>query len=73
MPAEDGAVAARLKATGGILLGKTNTPHFGYKDMCDNLLGPPCRNPWNVALAREIEQVDLTATSITATGSLKKI
>src|SRR5207249_885687 len=42
VPAEDGAVAARLRATGGVLLGKTNTPHFGYKDMCDNLLGPPC-------------------------------
>src|SRR5206468_12685546 len=48
VPTEDGAVAARLKATGGILLGKTNTPHFGYKDMCDNLLGPPCRNPWKL-------------------------
>jgi Asp-tRNA(Asn)/Glu-tRNA(Gln) amidotransferase A subunit family amidase len=49
VPAEDGLVAARLRATGGVLLGKTNTPHFGYKDMCDNLLGPPCRNPWNPA------------------------
>jgi Asp-tRNA(Asn)/Glu-tRNA(Gln) amidotransferase A subunit family amidase len=48
VPAEDGAVAGRLKATGGVLLGKTNTPHFGYKDMCDNLLGPPCRNPWKL-------------------------
>ncbi|MGH7264174.1 MAG: amidase [Candidatus Rokuibacteriota bacterium] len=47
VPAEDGALAARLRATGGVLLGKTNTPHFGYKDMCDNLIGPPCRNPWN--------------------------
>ena len=47
VPTEDGAVAGRMKATGGVLLGKTNTPHFGYKDMCDNLLGPPCKNPWN--------------------------
>jgi Asp-tRNA(Asn)/Glu-tRNA(Gln) amidotransferase A subunit family amidase len=47
VPAADGTVAARLRATGGVLLGKTNTPHFGYKDMCDNLLGPPCKNPWN--------------------------
>ena len=46
VPAEDGIVAARLKATGGVLLGKTNTPHFGHKDCCDNLIGPPCRNPW---------------------------
>ena len=49
VPTEDGTVAARLRATGGVLLGKTNTPHLGYKDMCDNLLGPPCRNPWNPA------------------------
>ena len=49
VPAEDGVVAARLRASGGVLLGKTNTPHFGYKDMCDNLIGPPCRNPWNLA------------------------
>ncbi len=48
VPVEDGAVAARLKATGGVLLGKTNTPNFGYKDMCDNLIGPPCRNPWRL-------------------------
>jgi Asp-tRNA(Asn)/Glu-tRNA(Gln) amidotransferase A subunit family amidase len=46
VPAEDGVVAARMKASGGILLGKTNTPHFGHRDMCDNLIGPPCRNPW---------------------------
>src|SRR6185369_12161247 len=49
VPAEDGAVASRLRGSGGILLGKTNTPHFGYKDMCDNLIGPPCKNPWNLA------------------------
>jgi Asp-tRNA(Asn)/Glu-tRNA(Gln) amidotransferase A subunit family amidase len=48
VPAEDGAVAGRLRATGGVLLGKTNTPHFGHKDCCDNLIGPPCRNPWKL-------------------------
>src|SRR5262249_48669466 len=42
VPSEDGVVASRLRASGGVLLGKTNTPHFGYKDMCDNLIGPPC-------------------------------
>lgn len=44
----DGAVTGRVKATGGIITGKTNTPHYGHKDMCDNLLGPPCRNPWKL-------------------------
>lgn len=48
VPQQDGAVAQRLRATGGILLGKTNTPNHGYKDMSDNLLGPPCRNPWKL-------------------------
>jgi Asp-tRNA(Asn)/Glu-tRNA(Gln) amidotransferase A subunit family amidase len=48
VPAEDGAVAGRLRQTGGVLLGKTNTPHLGYKDMCDNFIGPPGRNPWNL-------------------------
>jgi Asp-tRNA(Asn)/Glu-tRNA(Gln) amidotransferase A subunit family amidase len=44
----DGVVTQRVKAAGGIILGKTNTSHYGHKDMCDNLLGPPCRNPWNL-------------------------
>jgi Asp-tRNA(Asn)/Glu-tRNA(Gln) amidotransferase A subunit family amidase len=44
----DGTVTTRVKASGGIVIGKTNTPHVGHKDMCDNLLGEPGRNPWNL-------------------------
>jgi Asp-tRNA(Asn)/Glu-tRNA(Gln) amidotransferase A subunit family amidase len=44
----DGMVTRRVKAAGGIVLGKTNTSHYGHKDMCDNLIGPPCRNPWKL-------------------------
>jgi Asp-tRNA(Asn)/Glu-tRNA(Gln) amidotransferase A subunit family amidase len=47
----DGAVTRRVKAAGGIITGKTNTSHYGHKDMCDNLLGDACRNPWK----RDIE------------------
>ena len=43
VPSEDGVLASRLKSAGAIVLGKTNTPHLG------NLVGPPCRNPWNRA------------------------
>ncbi len=43
----DGIVTERVKAAGGIITGKTNTPHYGHKDMTDNLLGEPCRNPWD--------------------------
>jgi aspartyl-tRNA(Asn)/glutamyl-tRNA(Gln) amidotransferase subunit A len=42
----DGAAAGRLRAAGAILFGKTNTPAYGHKDMCDNLLMPATRNPW---------------------------
>ena len=48
VPDFDGAVAERLRAAGAVILGKTNTPSFGHKDMCDNLLGPPTRNPWRL-------------------------
>src|SRR5205085_7807242 len=48
VPDFDGAVAGRLRSAGAIIFGKTNTPHFGHKDSCDNLLGPPTRNPWKL-------------------------
>jgi Asp-tRNA(Asn)/Glu-tRNA(Gln) amidotransferase A subunit family amidase len=48
VPTRDGVAAGRLRRSGGVFLGKTNTPHNGYKDMCDNLLGPPCQNPWKL-------------------------
>jgi len=44
----DGIVTERTKAAGGIIIGKTNACHSGHKDMCDNLIGPPCRNPWKL-------------------------
>ncbi len=44
----DGIAAERVKAAGGIVVGKTNTSHYGYRDTSDNLIGPPCRNPWRL-------------------------
>ena len=44
----DGIVTERVKAAGAIITGKTNTPFYGHKDMTDNLLGEPCRNPWKL-------------------------
>ncbi len=48
VPEVDGAVAGRVRAAGAIILGKTNTPHMGHKDMSDNLLMAASRNPWRL-------------------------
>lgn len=47
IPEEDSIVVERVKASGAIILGKTNTPEFGHRGTTENLLGEPCRNPWN--------------------------
>ncbi len=46
---KDAVVVERVRRAGGLVLGKTNTPEFGFKAMTDNQLAPPCRNPWNLA------------------------
>ncbi len=49
VPSHDSGVVERVKASGAIILGKTNTPEFGMRGTTENLLGDPCRNPWNTA------------------------
>jgi Asp-tRNA(Asn)/Glu-tRNA(Gln) amidotransferase A subunit family amidase len=46
VPDEDAALVERLRAAGGILLGKTNTPEFGCKPFTDNRIFGTTRNPW---------------------------
>lgn len=48
VPTEDAPVVERLKGAGAIVLGKTNTPEFGWKAATDNQLFGPTRNPWNL-------------------------
>lgn len=48
MPLEDAPCVQRLKAAGGILIGKTTTPEFGHKAITDGLLFGVTRNPWNL-------------------------
>src|ERR1051325_2073843 len=38
----------RLKAAGGIMIGKTNTPTFGWIGATHNLLFGPTHNPWSL-------------------------
>ena len=47
VPEADSVVAERVKLSGAVLLGKTNTPEFGLQGTTENRLGDPCRNPWN--------------------------
>lgn len=48
VPNEDAPVVERLKQAGAIVLGKTNTPEFGYKGVTDNPVFGPSRNPWSL-------------------------
>jgi amidase len=50
VPVEDGAVAARLKAAGGILLGKTNVAMLLGDYQTTNPIFGRTNNPWNQAL-----------------------
>jgi aspartyl-tRNA(Asn)/glutamyl-tRNA(Gln) amidotransferase subunit A len=43
----DSTQVARLRRAGAIVLGKTNTPEFGFTGFTKNLLYGVTRNPWN--------------------------
>jgi amidase len=51
VPAEDADVVRRLKASGAIVLAKTNTPEFACGASTTNALFGATRNPWNPALS----------------------
>jgi aspartyl-tRNA(Asn)/glutamyl-tRNA(Gln) amidotransferase subunit A len=47
IPEQDSVVAAKLKAAGGVLLGKVATHEFALGGPSFDLPFPPARNPWN--------------------------
>ena len=49
IPEEDAPVVTRLAQAGGIMLGKTTTPEYGWKGVTDSPLTGITRNPWNPA------------------------
>jgi len=51
VPTEDAEVVRRLKATGAIVIGKTNIPEFATGANTVNELFGATRNPWNPALS----------------------
>jgi aspartyl-tRNA(Asn)/glutamyl-tRNA(Gln) amidotransferase subunit A len=48
VPTDDAPMVERLKRAGAIMLGKTNTPTFGWIGATHNLLFGVTRNPWNL-------------------------
>jgi amidase len=51
IPNEDATVVKRLRAAGGILLGKTNCPEFGWAWESDNLIYGRTNNPYDLSLS----------------------
>ncbi len=49
VPAKDSTAVARLRAAGGVLLGKLATHEFAHGGPSFDLPWPPARNPWNTA------------------------
>lgn len=46
VPGADAPIVERLYAAGGVLIGKTNTPEFGWKGDSGNRVVGPSHNPW---------------------------
>ena len=44
---EDAPAVARLREHGAVIIGKTTTPEWGWKGVCDSPLEGVTRNPWN--------------------------
>jgi aspartyl-tRNA(Asn)/glutamyl-tRNA(Gln) amidotransferase subunit A len=44
----DSVLVRRLKAAGAVVVGKANTPAFGFKALTENIPFGATRNPWNL-------------------------
>lgn len=51
VPDFDAPIVERLRDSGGLFLGKTNTPEAGYCGKTDNHLFGVTRNPWNLEMS----------------------
>jgi Asp-tRNA(Asn)/Glu-tRNA(Gln) amidotransferase A subunit family amidase len=47
-PGEDAVPVARIKASGAVIVGKTNNPEFCYRGFTANEVFGVTRNPWNL-------------------------
>src|SRR5437016_11677281 len=70
VPAEDAPMVERLKAAGGILIGKTNTPTFGWIGATHNLVFGPTRNPWQLDRTPGVSSGGASAAVAAGLGAL---
>lgn len=49
VPDSDSGVTERVRSSGAVIMGKTNTPEFGMSGTTENRLGDACRNPWDTS------------------------
>lgn len=49
IPDQDSISVARIRQAGAIIVGKTNTPEFGYKGITNNRVFGVTRNPWDLS------------------------
>lgn len=49
VPEYDSIYVSRIRAAGGVILGKTNTPEFGMYWRTVGNVAPECLNPWDTA------------------------
>ena len=50
IPDVDAPFVRRLRAAGGVMVGKTTSPEFGWKGLGDSPLTGITRNPWNTGM-----------------------
>jgi aspartyl-tRNA(Asn)/glutamyl-tRNA(Gln) amidotransferase subunit A len=70
VPDTDAPLVRRLKAAGGVMLGKTTSPEFGWKALGDSPLTGITRNPWNQGMTTGGSSAGAGAAAAAGLGAL---
>lgn len=70
VPPHDAPFVRRLKAAGGVMIGKTTTPEVGWKALGDSPLTGITRNPWNPGLTTGGSSAGAAAAAAAGLGPL---
>lgn len=70
VPDDDAPFVRRLKGAGGIMVGKTTSPEFGWKALGDSPLTGITRNPWDLSLTTGGSSAGAAAAAATGLAPL---